>query len=240
MPNRRSDTVPNVIFSFMEKAARHERLKSSENLSIPAEFHYSVDTEISRVRNTVRKYRWFQENGYQPRLPQDIKVHLDNGADISDEEIRSAVEAEYKDQAYSEKAQELTEAWETESDDFLEKLKTLGRPLPKAYNIFLSTYGTGGSYGYPDTIQLNLNNASSRGVLYVTFHEIVHLAIQDLIEKYNIPHWTKERLVDLTMNAFFPDKKQLQRDPEHAELVATIFERGFPNIEKVIAEIAEV
>lgn len=160
--------------------------------------------------------------------------------EVSDEEVRAAVEAEYRDHAYSEKARELEEAWEAESGNFIEKLKTLGRPLPQAYKIFLSRYGTGGSYGYPDVIQLNLNKTSDRGPLYTAFHEMVHLTIQDLIEKYNIPHWTKERLVDLTMNKFFPDKEQLQRDPEHAEQIREIFEKGFPNIEKIISEVSEI
>ena len=160
--------------------------------------------------------------------------------EVSNEEVRAAVEAEYRDHAYSEKARELEKAWEAESSDFIEKLKTLGRPLPQAYKIFLSRYGTGGSYGYPDVIQLNLNKTSNRGPLYTAFHEMVHLTIQDLIEKYDIPHWTKERLVDLTMNKFFPDKEQLQRDPEHAEQIIEIFEKGFPNIEKIISEVSEI
>lgn len=180
------------------------------------------------------------ENGYQLGLPQSIKDRLENNKDVSDEEIRAAIEAEYQDHAYSENARELEEAWEAESGDFIEKLKTLRRPLPQAYKIFLSRYGTGGSYGYPDVIQLNLNRVSNRGSLYIVFHEMVHLAIQDLIEKYNIPHWTKERLVDLIMNKFFPDKEQLQRDPEHADQIDEIFEKEFPNIEKVIAEVSQI
>lgn len=216
-----------------------ERLKSPEEIKIPIEVQYSVDNEVSRIRRTIDKYSWFIENGYKPRLPQAIKDRLENGDDISDDEIKSATEGEYQNEMYQAKANEIRGAWEIESGYFLEKLKTLGRPMVEQYTVFLTKYGTGGSYGYPNLVQLNLNNTSNRGVLYVTFHEMVHLTIQDLIEKYKIPHWTKERLVDLTMNNFFPDKKRSQRDPENAEEISEIFKKEFPDIEKIIAEISK-
>lgn len=224
----------------MEKAPGNKQPRSPEDLNTPIELHYSVATEISRVQFTARKYSWLVENGYQPQLPTSIKNHLESGDMVSDEEIRTVIEAEYQDHVYSEKARELTEAWKSESGGFIKKLETLGRPLPQTFKIFLSKYGTGGSYGYPDVVQLNLNRISDRGILYIVFHEMVHLTIQDLIEKYDISHWTKERLVDLTMNKFFPNKRQLQQDPEHTGRVSDIFEKGFPNIERIIKEISKI
>jgi len=217
-----------------------ESLKSPEKISIPIEVRYSVTDEVSRVRRTIDKYPWFKENGYRPTLPQEIKDRLESGGEVSDDDIRSVVENEYQDDVYLGRANKLREEWEMASEDFLGKLKTLGRPLVKEYKISITRYGTGGSYGYPNSIQLNVGGHSKLDALQVSFHEMVHLAIQDLIEKYNIPHWTKERLVDLTMNKFFPDKEHLQRDIENAEKVGEIFEGGFPDIEKIISEVSKL
>jgi hypothetical protein len=207
---------------------------------IPLEISYSPAAETKRVSYTLRDYRWFVENGYRPLLPESIKTCLENGEDVPAADIRPAIESEYQEQMYREKAEELAAVWEEQAAEFFEKLEALGRPLAQAYRLSLTQYGTGGSYGYPDAIQLNVNNNPQKGILYVTFHEIVHLTIQDLIERYHIDHWTKERVVDLIMNRFFPEQEQFQRPPEHANQVREIFEREFPDIEKVLKEVSEI
>lgn len=223
--------------SFLDK---RENLNQLEKLTIPIKVHHSAEHEISRIRGTIDRYRWYAERKYRLDLPQDIKKRLEKGEEISGDEIKSVVVAEYQDEVYLKKEEELKEAWEIESVGFLEKLGMLGRPLPEEYNLSLTRYGTGGSYTYPNVVQLNLSDHSGLGLLQVALHEIVHLTIEDLIRKYEIPHWTKERLVDLIMNRFFPDKAHLQRNPENAEQIGAIFDREFPNIEKIIEEVSKI
>ena len=90
----------------------------------------------------------------------------------------------------------------------------------------------------PDNVQLNLKQKGEPA--FTLAHEIVHLTIEHLIRKYQIDHWTKERLVNLIMNKFFPDKPILQRDPQNAEQISEIFDREFPNIEEVIKDISAI
>jgi hypothetical protein len=61
-----------------------------------------------------------------------------------------------------------------------------------------------------------------------------------LIKECGIAHWTKERLVDLVMNKFFPENQKLQRDPENAEQITEIFNTYFPDITKVIKAVSEI
>lgn len=215
-----------------------KNFESPENLRMPIEVSFSMDREIFRVKNTVKKYKWYIENGYKPSLPTDIENKLEKGEEVSNEDIESSVKKEYEEEKYKVEANKITNALENESPAFIEKLKSLGRPMPDKFYIFLTTYGVAGSYGYPDKITLNINKISKIGAISIIFHEMVHLLTEDLIKKYNVQHWTKERLINLTMNRFFPDKPTLQRDPENAEQISNIFEREFPNIEKIIEEVS--
>ncbi|MFZ2500527.1 MAG: hypothetical protein WAW90_00895 [Minisyncoccia bacterium] len=223
------------VFSGKRKVVEPEA-----EVAVPIEVRYSIEDDASRIRKTIDRYAWFIENNYKPDLPQDIKDRLEKGEEIADEDIISVVEKEYQDDIYLTKANEIREVWTKESEAFLENLKRLGRPLAEKYVVALTRYGVGGSYGSPNFIRLNIQKQNDRPVLFVIFHEIVHLTIQDLIEKHMTPHWTKERLVDLTMNKLVPEMKRLQRDPEAAEKIDAIFEKEFPNIEKIIADIAQL
>jgi hypothetical protein len=112
-------------------------------------------------------------------------------------------------------------------------------PLQEKYYVSITQYGNGGSYGTPDKIQLNFNQIT-RNVSFTIAHETVHLTIEHLIREYKIDHWTKERIVDLIINKLFPENQRLQRNPKNAEQISEIFEREFPNVEKVIKDISEI
>ncbi len=203
-------------------------------------FDYSLEDEISRVKYTIKKYAWYVENGYKPTFPQTLIEKIEKSEHIDDSEIESSIKAEYVEGEYTDIKDKIAEGWEIIEDNFFSQLKTLGRSLPNEYYINLTKYGTSGSYGFPNDIQINFKKRSPNDIPFVIAHEIVHLTIEDLISKYGIEHWTKERLVNLTINCFFPDKKSLQRDPQHSEQITQIFENNFPNLEKIITEISEI
>jgi hypothetical protein len=217
-----------------------EKFETNEKVEIPIELSFYFENEVARVMNTIKRYAWYTENKYRPSLPEGIKFKLDNGQEVSEEDIRIALEKEYKEDTYKKEEEEIMKSWESESAGFLEKLKSLGRPLPDRFYIFLTAYGVGGSYGYPDKVYINMRNTSKAGILGTIFHEMVHLVIEDLIQKNNIPHWTKERIVNLIMNKFSPDKPIMQRDPENAKEIGEIFEREFPDVERIISEISKL
>lgn len=79
------------------------------------------------------------------------------------------------------------------------------------YKIKLTLYGPGGSYDnnagsvllqtYPDGRFKGYNNP-----INTIIHEIIHIGIeQPIIQKYNLPHTTKERIVDLFVKICFGD-----------------------------------
>lgn len=70
-------------------------------------------------------------------------------------------------------------------------------------------------------------------------HEIVHLAIEHLIQEFGIDHWTKERLIDLTMSKFL-DQRVVQRNPEHAEKIDEIYNEHYPDITAIVQKINEL
>ena len=64
--------------------------------------------------------------------------------------------------------------------------------------IRLTNYGVGGSYNLPSLVVLNIN---MKMLVKTVVHEIIHLMIQDLIDKYEIKQWEKERVVDNILNS---------------------------------------
>ena len=201
-------------------------------------FNCLVDDEINRVKYLCGRYNWYKENKYQPTYPKSIQKKLDGGEDITEESISEAVKSEFDVSINDEEISQTKEEWHKIKNGFFESLKTLELPLQEKYFLSITKYGTGGSYGTPNRIQLNLNQTDRPS--FTIAHEIVHLTIEHLIKKYQINHWTKERIVDLIMNKFFLDNKRLQRNPEYAEKISEIFEREFPNVENVVEEISKL
>ncbi|MEI6843000.1 MAG: hypothetical protein WCK48_00600 [bacterium] len=206
--------------------------------SIEVVFGCLVKDEINRVKYLCSKYSWYKENRYEPTYPKAIQEKLDSGESITEDDISDAVKSEFDTSVNEKEISQTKKEWDKIKEGFFQNLKTLNLPLQKKYFLSITKYGTGGSYGTPNRIQLNLNQTNRSS--FTIAHEIVHLTIEHLIKKYKIDHWTKERVVDLIMNKFFPDNKRLQRNPEGADKISEIFEREFPNIEKIVGEISQL
>lgn len=203
-------------------------------------FDCSIESEINRVKNTLKTLDWYKQTGYKLefiRLPQAIKQKIETGEEITDEEITKAVTEEFDADVNAEKIASIEQEWDEIKDRFFENLKTLGLPVQEKYFVSATKYGSGGSYWRPNSVKLNIESTRKA---FTLAHEIVHLTIEDLIKKYDIDHWTKERIVDLIMNKFFPEKARLQRNHENAEKISEIFEANYPDIEKIIREISEI
>ncbi len=71
----------------------------------------------------------------------------------------------------------------------------------------------------------------------IIFHEIVHMAIEHLIQKYKIQQWHKERLVDLMMDKYFPGLTEKQNIKEDVSAVDEAFNNFFPDIEAIVNAI---
>lgn len=195
--------------------------------------YFSTKEEVFRLKQTQAKLAWYKEQGYRITVP--VGLDLENA---TIEEIERVVSLEFDESVYKQKQDELEIIWGKERETFIKNLATLGLPIQKEYLLSLTRYGVGGSYGLPNRIQMNFNYGYEH-LSKIIFHEIIHLTIEQLIKDHNIEHWTKERLIDLIFNKFFPNKKSLQRNPENSEHVQNIFDEHFPNITKIISLLSK-
>lgn len=213
-------------------------------------FTYSVDQEAKRVKGTIAKFPWFKENGYPLErftLPHglDLNKILANEEDISDDKIHELVSEEFSEGVYQEITETLLLEWPNVAEELKKLLENCSLSIQPGYKITLTRYGTGGSYNLPNLVYLNIRfqNGDTHRVFVTLIHEVIHLSIQELINKYNIAQWQKERLVDLMLATFFPEMKRMQKNIlEKTELdkIDKIFNSGYPNIEEIIKKVGEL
>lgn len=216
-------------------------VESREGPSAELRIDYSREHDIDIVNKTVNELSWLQEQGYSYRLPARVEAAFQRGDTPSPEQVAEAVASEFRIEEYEEISNKIREEWVARKDDFLGKLRGLGLPLQSEYELRLTRYGTLGGYRPPNIVEANVHDADPRDMLATTFHETIHLVIENEIAARHVDdHWTKERIVDLIFGKFFPDRKELQQDPGHASEIDQIFEQNFPNIIQCIQEIAKL
>lgn len=71
-------------------------------------------------------------------------------------------------------------------------------------------------------------------------HEIIHMAIQHLIDAHGVSHWRKEALVDFLLERFFPTLHMRQRIPEDVSVVGEALQASWPDLEQVARAIGGV
>lgn len=200
---------------------------------------FSPEYEVERIRWTLSKLQWYRDNGYNLKFPESLDV--DSGADISEEQIRNAVNAEYDEESYKNQETYLLENWHKIFDEASSELsKTSLQPLG-TYTIYLVRYGVGGSYHYPDSVTVNISSKYEKGLLRTVFHEITHLMIHPWISEYKVSHWQKERIVDLLTMKFTPQISKMQDIPaEVTEPVDEIFNEHYPDIQLAIKNVGQI
>jgi hypothetical protein len=202
-------------------------------------FIYTVEFECERIRRTLERWLWYQEQKYRINVPEEIRLAKEHGAEVTFEAIQAAALREFTTQAYQDAEYAILDEWNRYCKDFHKQLLTLGLPVSEEYSIYLTRYGVGGSYHLPNTVVANIDYG--RNVTWLTVaHEITHLIIENLIQEYRVEHWTKERLVSLIINRFFPEHATLQRDPPRAEEIQQVFDIYFPDIHKTIKEVSQL
>jgi len=201
---------------------------------INLDIKHSLESEISRVQNTIDRIDWFKEKRYKIRLPETLSLE---DADFSYEKIKQAIEHEYDKENYGKEEKYIL--------DTLPKIKkvlgdyfTSSSLEPQSvYEINLTRYGVGGSYSIPNKIIVNIQVRKEMNLVQTIVHEIIHLSIEELIQKYNIDHWNKERLVDLLLERVGPEINTMQNISVDTSSVDEAFEKEYPNIEGIIQNI---
>lgn len=205
---------------------------------IDLKINYSVEFEVERISETLKQLNWFKNKGYNVLLPSSLPTS--NSIDISKEKIKESVIAEYIENDYETQKNYLLLNWNNIATQLSEGLSKIALMPLNQYKILLSKYGTAGSYHYPDQIILNIKFKYEKGLLRTTAHEIIHLTIHLLIEKYKINHWGKERIVDLLMFKLLPQLSKPQQLPINTEQIDNIFSKMYPDIEAIIKNIGKL
>ena len=198
-------------------------------------FKYSPELEVERIKFTLKKYSWYKENIYKIDLPETIKNRVEKGEKLTDEEILDAVNSEFDENDYKARIEKIKLEWNKIQDQFIKNLTTLGGHVFDKYDLKFTKYGSGGSYTMPNIIVININSD-----LKIIAHEMIHLSIERLILDNKISHWVKERLVDLAVSKFLPERARFQRDPENKDEIEQIFNSHFPDMSKIIQEVSKL
>jgi len=196
---------------------------------------YSAQIELDRVMGSIKKLPWFRENNYLISLPEGISELS------SEEKIKEVVEKEYSENilVYEKEKDSLLERWEEHSKILEKKLKECSLIFHPEYEVFFSAYGVGGSYQLPNLLIVNAKKGYQIGLLRTVIHEIIHLAIEEDIQKYGIEHWAKERIVDLTFEKFFPELVKKQNILIPTEKIDNIFTEHYPNMEETLSLLSK-
>lgn len=200
-------------------------------MPIQLQIKYGPDREFARVRWTLKRLPWFRKQGYHEnfaKLPQGIVETS------SDDEIRAHIAAEYEGQQFADMSRYISGRWSEVSDGFARLRALPGVRMDDTYIVELTRYGSGGSY-HPDTssIDIRITDRNKENIIGTVVHEIVHISIQHLMEKYAVSHWRKERLVDLLLDHCFPSLHKMQPIPEDVSCVDDAFTEYFPDVDAI-------
>jgi len=204
-------------------------------MNINIKYKYSIDYEIRRVLNAIKKIEWYKKNHYNITFPKDINLVKNQNPTKSD--IRKAIIKEYKIREYENISLQLQQNWKPKAKKVTDNLLLNGLNLKKEYIVFLTKYGVGGSYSFPNKIIINYSSDKKKNLIKTIIHEIIHLSIESLIQKHKITHWQKERIVDLLVLKVYPEWKKTQEIPIKTNKIDKIFYKYLPDVKKIISSI---
>jgi hypothetical protein len=199
---------------------------------------YSIEDEVKKVMTTIKDINWFVKYGYSlEKLTLPKNLSIDNRRIFTEDKIRDLITKEYCIDDYEKNVEFLKNEWIKIEPELSKKIQRMGTCLENEYSIYFTKYGTGGSYDKPNLISINIKRRWSIGLLRTAIHELIHLSIEDLIQKYKINHWQKERIVDLIFLDFFPELNKMQTIPINTKEIDKNFYKYFPDINRILVEI---
>ncbi|MBU1032441.1 MAG: hypothetical protein ABII13_05545 [Patescibacteria group bacterium] len=178
----------------MKKEMMPEAENAKEKFELELDIKFGIDFEENRVGGVLHEMDWYDSHGYRPKLPKGID------RTSSEQDIQKAVEAEYSEDDFQEVEALLNDLNETLSEVSAKLERIFGDKSPAKLEINLTKYGMGGSYHPPDGMTLNAD-VKKEHLRKTVVHELTHLFAQPYIEKYDIAHWDKERIIDLILNS---------------------------------------
>lgn len=175
----------------------------------------TIEEEVRYVWDKINRIEFFNRFGYNLSLPKTeginnlINKSIENRLEDSDFNILEIEIAKLYSIANYEKGistiKDSINSIKETFNLFNEVSKKWGFKLFDEYIIRLTLFGPGGSYNSNNGHILMKTSkegliSKRKNPIQTIIHEIVHIGIEDIIiNKYNIPHETKERIVDKFM-----------------------------------------
>ncbi len=237
-----------LILSCYTFSMINEGHNENQERNIELQVVFGIPREISRVKQTLYdlprlKKLYGDVNGALNVLPDGISESS------SDHDVVESVSAEFIDSMYEPFAVSIREQQAIIGVE-LQKLREISSfKIFDRYIVELTRYGTGGSYSSLDgKVWIKIwEGRTKASVISTLVHEIIHVGINDLIEKHlndktdEKHHWYKERLVDLIGEKYFPGMRRMQNlDREIIQTVDDIFRELFPDMEAIIKTLANI
>ena len=202
---------------------------------------YSEELELQRVLQTKERLKWYFDNGYNLSnsvLPQNIST--EELSKKSEDEIAEYVSKEYDSEVFKLHIQIINSLLPNYLNKLADYFSEINIKVLPNIEIKLTKYGTAGSYNTPNTVIVNISRFFDVGLIRNILHEIIHLHIQGLVDKYQIEQWEKEIVVDSIFEKFFPDIYKKQNYKIDESRVQKIFKENYPNLELIMLNISKI
>ncbi len=138
----------------------------------PPVIQFGINFEIKRVQNTLKKNAWYVAKNINPRLPGSIK--LTNGS-LKYETIKAIIKKEYKEKNFLLAKRVIEESYLRITEKLEKILKHRKNKEVINPTIFLTNYGTDGSYEKPNTVVVNISGKTDSEIINILIHEMLHL-----------------------------------------------------------------
>lgn len=180
----------------------------------------TLEAETEYIWRTIIDTRFFEENNYQVSLPGgELIESLKQKA-----KSNSLSDADYEDlKNFMENGVYNSSDYQTGYQNIETQLALVNKMIAEigsmnldwnfkefdVYTVNLTLYGPGGSYNPDEGSLLIYTTLDGRFKQYdnpahTLIHEIVHIGIEaSIVQKYNVPHPLKERIVDTFVSLCF-------------------------------------
>ena len=183
----------------------------------------TIEQEATSIWRTINDIEFLENYGYSISLPDDplisALIEKSKAGGFGNEDfptIYTLVERIYNPKNY-EAALQKVNTQTTLLHNLITELDNVRKDWDWNFNMFeqyqvtFTLYGTGGSYDADEgRITMLTNNAGAfmgyENPANTITHEIVHIGIEHLIQKYQVSHSSKERAVDLFVLVMFGQK----------------------------------
>ena len=145
---------------------------------------YSKEYEVTRIKNTLSRMDWYNKHNYKPLLPKGV----------TPENAKEIVKKEFNKKEYEKAKKELLDKINPEVLKEIEL--TVGKKIPDEIIVILTKYGVGGSYNLPNIVIINFKARARHDTLYCLKHEIIHLLVEEEVQKKKLTQEQKEELVN--------------------------------------------